>query len=624
MNEQRTRARTQKSSYITPTFLSSTMSGLNGHYSDSFFNDDYNNPYGNSSHYERMLSNPPQHVDPNSSLSGPFSSVSKAITCASHEALIRCGNTAYTSMHTQFLRAKCELEAERNTTTRLQDIINTLAASRTMPATPQNIARDAKPETLDIADAPEMLEEGDYPDVPYWHELNWADYCERQKDRGNSIHKLGFLTNKDGDPAVESRVREFMTYAKQSWNELYRHRLDPPSWTKKTLPAATFFAHEMKVHFSEFRYCDDNWKAERFAIIKYPDWCRDVRESGRLTRIRPSKHKTNEDNGKKEDRKRKKAKTKAAAPPPGVQVIDLDNSSSAGSTPTHPTPPATSIPATIPQRASPALTEPVPLRPPSPPSIIPTLTNPASLFHPTLQDRGASLALTEPAAPCPSTPQDTLLSSALTKQSEPAPPCPPTPSREGAPQAPTEPATLRSPIQNQLDLPVAGIAPATSESAPALVCPTQPSSDSPTPPGDSLVSEATSPPPARPQVNTTPQLSGAAGGRSGRRRVNPLAGISIPKPLFQVPSEELDAASSLVAMSTSRSSKSEKLMVAAPNLLTARNLFASDYLKEHPLTKSGFKAVWDNLDSETKKKYEALSKERKLAARVASAATPSV
>ncbi|KAH8977622.1 hypothetical protein EDB92DRAFT_1822208 [Lactarius akahatsu] len=497
-----------------------------------------------------------------------------------------------------------------------------------MPATPQNTARDAKPETLDIPGAPEMLEEDDHPDVPYWHESDWAKYGERQKDRGNSIHKLGFLTNKEGDAVVESRVKEFMSRAKLSWNELYRHRLDPLSWTKKTPAAATFFAHEMKLNFPEFRYCDGNWKAERFAIIKYPDWCRDARESGRLTRIRPSKHKINEDNGKKEDRKRKRVK-KAAAPPPGVQVIDLDNNPPAGSTSTHPTPPATSIPATILQRASPALTEPVPPRPPTPPSTSPMLTKPVSLFHPTPQDCRASPALTEPVAPRPSTPlaQDTPLSSALTKQSEPAPPRPGPPTLEGGPlvptePAPTEPATLRSPIQSQLDLPVAGTAPATS--APALVCPIQPSSDSPTPPDVSLTSEATSPPPARPHVNPIPQLSGAAGGRSGRRRVNPLTGISIPKPLFQVPSEELDAASSLVAMSTSRSSKSEKLMVAAPNLLTARNLFACDYLKEHPLTKSGFKAVWDNLDSEMKKKYEALSKERKLAARVASAATPSV
>ncbi|KAH9161164.1 hypothetical protein EDB89DRAFT_1914071 [Lactarius sanguifluus] len=152
-----------------------------------------------------------------------------------------------------------------------------------MPATPQNNTRDAKPETIDIADAPELLKEDDYPDIPYWHESVWTDYCEWQKDRGNSVHKLGFLTNKDGDPIVESRVKEFMTHAKQSWSELYRHRLDLLSWTKKTLPAGSFFTHEMKVQFSEFHYCGGNWKAERFAIIKYPDWCQDARESGCLT-----------------------------------------------------------------------------------------------------------------------------------------------------------------------------------------------------------------------------------------------------------------------------------------------------------------------------------------------------
>ncbi|KAH9051259.1 hypothetical protein EDB87DRAFT_1695349 [Lactarius vividus] len=54
-------------------------------------------------------------------------------------------------------------------------------------------------------------------------------------------------------------------------------------------------------------------------------------------------------------------------------------------------------------------------------------------------------------------------------------------------------------------------------------------------------------------------------------------------------------------MSTSKSLKSEKLMVADPNLLTARNLFACDYLKDHSVTKSGFKAVWDSVDSGTRK-----------------------
>lgn len=39
----------------------------------------------------------------------------------------------------------------------------------------------------------------------------------------------------------------------------------------------------MKTRFDEFRYGDGDWKVERFAIIKYPNWCHDVREPGRLT-----------------------------------------------------------------------------------------------------------------------------------------------------------------------------------------------------------------------------------------------------------------------------------------------------------------------------------------------------
>ena len=77
-----------------------------------------------------------------------------------------------------------------------------------------------------------------------------------------------------------------MSHAKQVWNELYWHRLDPSSWTKKTPAASSFFANEMMAKFPEFRYCEGIWKVERFGIVKYPDWCRDGRESGRLTRAR--------------------------------------------------------------------------------------------------------------------------------------------------------------------------------------------------------------------------------------------------------------------------------------------------------------------------------------------------
>jgi hypothetical protein len=174
----------------------------------------------------------------------------------------------------------------RNIVARLQDVINVLTSSRppTFPATIETASSSRKIESLVIPPAPEMLDEDDYSNVPYWHESDWSNHCERQRDRGRSVPKLGFLTDDDGSPVVESRIKDFMSHAKQAWNELYRHRLDPASWTKKTPSAATFFAHMMKEKFSEFCYGAGNWKVERFAIIKYPDWCRDARESGRLTR----------------------------------------------------------------------------------------------------------------------------------------------------------------------------------------------------------------------------------------------------------------------------------------------------------------------------------------------------
>lgn len=96
--------------------------------------------------------------------------------------------------------------------------------------------------------------------------------------------KHGFLTDDNGDPLTESRIKEFMSHAKRAWNELYRCRLDPTSWTKKTPRAASYYAHIMKMSFREFCYCEGDWKAERFAITKYPDWCRDARETGHLIR----------------------------------------------------------------------------------------------------------------------------------------------------------------------------------------------------------------------------------------------------------------------------------------------------------------------------------------------------
>ena len=75
------------------------------------------------------------------------------------------------------------------------------------------------------------------------------------------------------------------------WAELY-HELqdppswkalqDPPSWKAKTQTAADFFSNSMHLKFDEFRYCDNDWKIEAFATIRYPDFVRYPCASGRL------------------------------------------------------------------------------------------------------------------------------------------------------------------------------------------------------------------------------------------------------------------------------------------------------------------------------------------------------
>jgi hypothetical protein len=208
------------------------------------------------------------------------------------------------------------------------------------------VPSEGKPEALVIPDTPEPLDEDDYPEVPYWHEEDWIKHSERQKDHGEVVSRLGFLTDSDGNLVTESRIKFFTSTAKQVWNELYRHRLDPSSWTKKTPKAASYLAHVLKTNFPEFRYCDGDWKVERFAVIKYPDWCRDARESGRLTRMsqlshvrcifhffflavsgaRPSKRKIGDSNNISDNRRRKRAKAAGrSTAPPGAQVIDPGN-----------------------------------------------------------------------------------------------------------------------------------------------------------------------------------------------------------------------------------------------------------------------------------------------------------
>ncbi|KAI0281565.1 hypothetical protein BC826DRAFT_1111260 [Russula brevipes] len=508
-------------------------------------------------------------------------SVLAAITSASHEVLIRSGNAAYASINVLHLQAKYELQAQRNLVTQLQDVINKLTSSQNhqMSRMSTRAPSNGRPEVLVVPDAPEPLGEEEYPDVPYWYDEDWIKHSERQKICGDVVPRLGFLTDSDGSLVTESRIKIFTSTAKQAWNELYRYRLDPSSWTKKTPKAASYLAHVLKTSFPEFRYCDGDWKVERFAVIKYPDWCRDARESGRLTRARPSKRKIGEASNTNDYRRRKKMKDRSTVPP-GTEVIDLRNDVPAGPVTSH----STSSLAIV--SATPLLSTPIPLS-------------------------STPIPLSSTPIPLSSTPIP-LLSSCVTQQEPPTPAIVPVPATQisCSPTHQTEaPSSAHMPTHTNLTVSSPNDSNLSSSTSPLA------------PSNQTLPNQAAA------NENTTLANSGVCGAsvtetplgeqeeRVPPHRINPLADLSIPKPSIQVPME--------ASTTTSSKAKAGKPMVASPTVLTARNLFAIDYLKDHTATISEFKTVWDKVPSETKKKYEALSKERKVASRLATTTTQS-
>lgn len=93
----------------------------------------------------------------------------------------------------------------------------------------------------------------------------------------------------------------------------------------------------------------------------------------------------------------------------------------------------------------------------------------------------------------------------------------------------------------------------------------------------------------------------------GQREDDLFSNLAIPPPSNQIPQTVAPSGSG----STSKSKKGKPMEPS--KALTARNLFAIDYLGDHPNTTSAeFKKVFDALDETTRKKYNALAKQKKV------------
>jgi len=103
--------------------------------------------------------------------------------------------------------------------------------------------------------------------------------------RNKEYGKLDFITDEDGDEVDEDRMKAMSAKARELFTTLYRYRQDPQSWGLRGAEASQFFSNTMRVEFPEFRWCENDWKVHSFATGRYPDWVRDVRNGGNLTRI---------------------------------------------------------------------------------------------------------------------------------------------------------------------------------------------------------------------------------------------------------------------------------------------------------------------------------------------------
>jgi len=168
-----------------------------------------------------------------------------------------------------------------------------LGTSRTLVPAQLNSPVSIKPSRLDKEDpdgpptlppALDELDPDDYPNTQYWTQSSWIEYKKKQANQGYGVFGLAFLCNAEGDRVSRDRLNAMTKRAKQLWNTLYRHRQDPTTWGKKGDFVADFFSRHMRNSFMEFGLCEGNWKADAFAIVRYPDWASKVRTTGAILR----------------------------------------------------------------------------------------------------------------------------------------------------------------------------------------------------------------------------------------------------------------------------------------------------------------------------------------------------
>jgi hypothetical protein len=125
------------------------------------------------------------------------------------------------------------------------------------------------------------LERKDFPEVRFWTLKEWNTYKATQQRNNETICKLTFVTTSNGGPVTNQYLEQISETARMLFNELYNRGLAPSTWKAKSRTASDFFINTIVLEFPELRWCEGGkWKAEAFAVTRYPDCSRKFFNTG--------------------------------------------------------------------------------------------------------------------------------------------------------------------------------------------------------------------------------------------------------------------------------------------------------------------------------------------------------
>ncbi|KAJ3993087.1 hypothetical protein F5050DRAFT_1897535 [Lentinula boryana] len=442
-----------------------------------------------------------------------------------------------------------------------------------------------------------MVNLDDCPNIKFFTLRDWTEYKDGKKSIGRSFHSLAFLQLESGEYTSNdvSRLRQMTAAARGIWTMFYSLYLDAETWTKHPSHVAEYFYSKMAQDFEEFHYCNDGkWKAKQLAIVKFPDWSKDLREKGLLERDPAIESRSSITKQSPSERPHKKQKVSKICSKKILSSLEAP-----ASNPCLLNTPASSLhlldtPASNPH----SLDTPAPDSDSHSLDLLGLNSDPGSLNTPVSNSDGSlSTPVSHSNSHSPNLPalnSDPLLLTTTTPNPD-----------SNVLNIPAPNLSLLSSLTSEMSAPTAN---SSSPSTPSLSIPNPQPSSSSAHPSSCPATSSTSTDSFIPSLST-----------SSSRQVDPLTSIAIAR---TVPTPtELEFTSTLipkaVAVTKSKSTKISKdkpMVLPQDAALTGRNIFAAEYLKTNQPTLREFTEVWQSLSkdkhNEWNRKANALKSER--------------